>query len=154
MIERGAGLIKVSVNGQRPNGEYYGIMGPGMLGAAVRTAHEDIFKVAAHCIGAEGALQAAKAGVDSIEPGIHLEGETVRMMAENGIFYVPTMSPFNMPDHLNGVSEVSAADQASRLGMRDSNQASFRRAMEAVKIATRTYAGGSQAGHGLIVREI
>ena len=151
MIERGAGLIKVGVNGQRPNGEYYGIMGPGMLGAAVRTTHEDIFKVAAHCIGAEGALQAAG---DSIEPGIHLEGETVRMMAENGIFYVPTMSPFNMPDHLNGVSEVSAADQASRLGMRDSNQASFRRAMEAVKIAPGTYAGGSQAGHGLIVREI
>ena len=26
-IERGAGLIKVGVNGQRPNGEYYGTMG-------------------------------------------------------------------------------------------------------------------------------
>ena len=109
-MKGGVGLIKVGVNGQRPNGEYYGTMGPDVLGA-------------------EGALQAAEAGVDSIEHGIHLEGETVGMMAENGTFYVPTMSPFNMPDHLSGVSGVSAADQASRLGMRDSNQASFRRAM-------------------------
>ena len=69
MIERGAGLIKVGVNGQRPNGEYYGIMGPGMLGAAVRTAHEDIFKVAAHCIGARVRCRQRRQGSTPLSPG-------------------------------------------------------------------------------------
>jgi imidazolonepropionase-like amidohydrolase len=155
MIERGAGLIKVGVNGQRPNGEYYGAMGPDVLGAAVRTAHDAGLKIAAHCIGAEGALQAAEAGVDSIEHGTHLEGETVRVMAQNGTYYVPTMSPFNMPAHLTDISGMSAADQASRDELRESNRASLRRAMDAgVRIATGTDAGGSHARHGFIVREI
>jgi imidazolonepropionase-like amidohydrolase len=153
MIERGAGLIKVGVNGQNPDGSYYGAMGPDVLSAAVRTAHEAGLKIAAHCIGAEGAFQAAEAGVDSIEHGTHLEGETVRLMAQNGTYYVPTMSPFNMPEHLSQM--MSPESRTSRDEMRDSNLASLQRALQAgVKIATGTDAGGSHARHGFIVREI
>ncbi len=155
MIERGAGLIKVGVNGQRPDGEYYGTMGTDVLGAAVRTAHDAGLKIAAHAIGAEGARQAVEAGVDSIEHGTHLDEGTVRLMAEKGTYYVPTMSPWNMSNELIKISGMSPEDNANRLEMRENNLASFRRAMQAgVKIATGTDAGGSHARHGFIVREI
>ena len=155
MIELGAGLIKVGANGRRPDGEFYGTIGVEILEAAANTAHEAGLKIAAHCLGAEAARQAAEAGVDSIEHGTHLEGETVRLMAEKGVYYVPTMSPWVMPRHLEEISEASAEAIAFREGMRDANRASFRRAMDAgVKIATGTDAGGSHARHGFIVHEI
>ena len=88
-IEMGAGLIKVGANGRRPDGEYYGSLGPEVLSAAVRTAHGGGLKIAAHCIGFEASRQAVEAGIDSIEHGIHLEEETVSLMARQGTYLVP-----------------------------------------------------------------
>ncbi len=155
MIDKGAGLIKVGANGRRPNGELYGSLGLDVLDAAIRTAHEAGLKIAAHCLGAEASRQAVEAGIDSVDHGTHLEEETVRLMAEKGTYYVPTMSPWNMPEYLMVQSGMSPEDRNNRLEMRESSRASFRRAMQAgVKIATGTDAGGSHARHGFIAREI
>ena len=155
MIDRGAGLIKVGANGRRANGEWYGTLGPDVLDAAVRTAHEAGLKIAAHCVGAEASRQAVEAGIDSVEHGTHLEEETVRLMAEKGTYLVPTMSPWSMPEYLLDQSGMSPEERAFRLELKESSLASFQRALQAgVKIATGTDAGGSHARHGFIAREI
>ncbi|MBQ9941541.1 MAG: amidohydrolase family protein [Christensenellaceae bacterium] len=49
-------------------------------------------KVAAHATGGLSAKYAAKAGVASVEHGYYLDEETLDIMAEKGIAYVPTMA--------------------------------------------------------------
>ena len=154
-IEMGAGLIKVGANGRRPNGDYYGSLGPEVLEAAVRAAHGSGLKIAAHCIGFEASRQATEAGIDSIEHGTHLEEDTVRQMAERGTYLVPTLSTWDIRERLdrqNGIPTVQVADNLDR---KESSLASFRRAMQAgVRIATGTDAGGSPVRHGIVAREI
>ena len=158
MIERGAGLIKVGANGQEggwAQGEFYGTLGPEVLGQAVKTAHDAGLKIAAHCLGAEACRQAVEAGIDSVDHGTHLDEETVRLMVQKGTYLVPTLSPWNMPEHLWEKAEMSAREREFTLQMKDSVHESFRRAMNVgVKIASGTDAGGSWARHGFIAREI
>ena len=162
MIDRGAGLIKVGANASKPSeglpvyfGEYYASLGPDVMDAAVRTAHEAGLKIAAHCLGFEASRQAVEARIDSVEHGIHLEEETVRLMAERRTYLVPTLSSLNMPEYLLEQSGMSPEAIAFFLDLRESSRASFQRAMQGgVKIATGTDAGGSHARHGFIVREV
>ncbi len=51
-------------------------------------------RVAAHCQSADGALNAARAGIDSIEHGMGMPEECVPLMAEHGTAYVPTLTAF------------------------------------------------------------
>ena len=46
----------------------------------------------AHCNGAQTAIAAAEAGVDSIDHGAYLNGEALHAMKENGVVWVPTLS--------------------------------------------------------------
>ncbi|MGQ0383813.1 MAG: amidohydrolase family protein [Gammaproteobacteria bacterium] len=62
------------------------------LAAIVSTAHDYGMKVAAHAHGTEGMKRAVKAGVDSIEHGTLMDDEIMRMMKQNGIYLVPTIS--------------------------------------------------------------
>jgi imidazolonepropionase-like amidohydrolase len=108
-IRAGADLIKVMSTGgyARPKMKInHDIMpdSPQMtveeLTAVVAEAHQRGKKVAAHCNGLTGVWRAAQAGVDSIEHGqfndVKEEGvqETLEMMAEKGIYLVPTLSAF------------------------------------------------------------
>jgi imidazolonepropionase-like amidohydrolase len=51
--------------------------------------------VMAHAHGAEGAHAAVRAGVRSIEHGTYLTDETLRLMAQMGTFFVPTVDIVN-----------------------------------------------------------
>ena len=108
-IRAGADLIKVMSTGgyARPKMKInHDIMpdSPQMtvaeIQAVVMEAHQRGKKVAAHCNGLIGVRRAALAGVDSIEHGqfndIGEDGvqETLEMMAEKGIYLVPTLSAF------------------------------------------------------------
>ena len=151
LLDMGAGLIKVGANGTKPNGEFYGSLGPNVLAAVVQAAHEGGVKIAAHCLGFEASRQAVEAGIDSVEHGTHLDEETVRLMAKRGTFYVPTLSPWYTPNHLAPDNERNEF----REYMMDSARASFRSAMNAgVRIATGTDAGGSHVRHGFVAKEI
>ena len=155
MIDRGAGLIKIGANGSAKDGDWPCALGPDVLAAAVKTAHDAGLKIAAHSWGTETCLQAAQAGVDSIEHGTHLSDETVRVMAENGTYLVPTMSPWHMYDYLKDQVGMTREQREFRDGMWETVRASFKRALNAgVKIACGSDAGGSHSRHGFISREI
>ncbi|HHY34274.1 MAG TPA: amidohydrolase family protein [Firmicutes bacterium] len=94
-VKAGADLVKLLVTG--------GVMSeasvPGVqhmsyeeISAAVEEAHRLGRRVAAHAQGTRGIKEAVKAGVDSIEHGHFLDQEAVDMMAEKGVYYVPTFA--------------------------------------------------------------
>jgi imidazolonepropionase-like amidohydrolase len=60
--------------------------------AACDVAHNKGLKVCAHIGAASAAKLAVKAGLDCVEHGYLLDQEVVDMMAEGGVFYVPTMT--------------------------------------------------------------
>ena len=62
------------------------------LSVIVETAAERGIPVAAHAHGDEGAQDAVRAGVRSIEHGTYLSDETLRLMAERGTYLVPTVA--------------------------------------------------------------
>ncbi|NEU06955.1 amidohydrolase family protein [Flavihumibacter sp. R14] len=60
--------------------------------AVITTAKDYGFKVAAHAHGAEGMKRAIRAGITSIEHGTFMDDEAIRLMKENGTYYVPTIT--------------------------------------------------------------
>ena len=58
----------------------------------IHIAHGEGFAVMAHCNGARTAEAAALAGVDSVEHGAYLDGDSLAAMTENGTVWVPTIS--------------------------------------------------------------
>ncbi|HXY00735.1 MAG TPA: amidohydrolase family protein [Candidatus Limnocylindrales bacterium] len=61
------------------------------LNALVDEAHALRLKVAAHCHGSEAAKRAIRAGVSSLEHGSFFDDETLDMMKEHGVYFVPTL---------------------------------------------------------------
>jgi imidazolonepropionase-like amidohydrolase len=62
------------------------------LAATVDEANKAGLWVAAHAHGDEGAAAAVRAGVHSIEHGTFLGDETLRLMKEKGVYFVPTIA--------------------------------------------------------------
>jgi len=58
--------------------------------AAVEVAHHNGLRVASHSR-EPATYRSVQAGVDSIEHGYGLKDETIKLMAEKGTFYVPTI---------------------------------------------------------------
>lgn len=63
---------------------------PDEIKAAVETAHQRGLRVCAHS-GEPTAYQSVQAGVDCLEHGYGLKDETIKLMAEKNVFYVPTI---------------------------------------------------------------
>lgn len=57
----------------------------------VHIAHEEGFAVMSHTNGIYGARAAIEAGVDSLEHGNYMDGETISMLAESHTVWVPTL---------------------------------------------------------------
>jgi imidazolonepropionase-like amidohydrolase len=97
-------------------------------------------KVACHAYGGDGLRSCIEAGVDSIEHGIDLDDQSVKMMVEKGIYYVPTLY----------IYYYGAQYQPSNQKLANLHAESFRRALvHGVRIAFGTDVGvvphGSQA---------
>src|SRR5258708_8375391 len=60
--------------------------------AAVQEAHDAGKKTAAHACGSVSIRRCINAGIDSIEHGNYLSRENADLMAERGIFLVPTLA--------------------------------------------------------------
>ncbi|MBI4312409.1 MAG: amidohydrolase family protein [Chloroflexi bacterium] len=154
-VARGAGLIKVGATGTTHDGRQTATLGPQVLEAAVRTAHEAGLKIAAHCTGYEGSRQAVEAGVDSIEHGFYLDDATVRLMAQKGTYLVPTMSTWDERLRIGRMLGEDAKALAAAEERAAESRASFKRALRAgVKVAAGSDAGGSAARHGMLAREV
>jgi len=80
------GVLSLAKSGQAP------LFTDEELAAVVQTAKDYGLKVTAHAHGDEGMKRAIKAGVVSIEHGTFMSDDTIRLMKERGVYYVPTIS--------------------------------------------------------------
>jgi imidazolonepropionase-like amidohydrolase len=142
----GADLIKVTATGgvlsqaaSGQNSQYT----EDELRAAVTTAKDYGFRVAAHAHGAEGMKRALRAGVDSIEHGTLMDDEVITLFKKTGGWYVPTISAGRyVADKAKVPNYYSALVQPKAAAIGPQLQATFARAHKAgVKIAFGTDAG-------------
>ncbi|MEW6425311.1 MAG: amidohydrolase family protein [Bacillota bacterium] len=97
LVAAGVDQIKVLVSGIVSFTEY-GRVGPPQfspeeLAFLVARAHRAGLKVMAHASSDLAVVSSARAGVDSIEHGYFMSRATLRMLAELGISWVPTVVP-------------------------------------------------------------
>ena len=107
-IHFGATVIKLVIDDQRY------IYSVDDLKFAVEEAHAAGLKLAAHAWTAAGALNAAKAGVDSIEHGVFITDEALAIAKQNNVALVPI--PF---------TEADAAASGEPGGNKESNEKMF-----------------------------
>ena len=100
--------------------------------------------VAAHAYGGEGAKNAIRGGVRSIEHGMMLDDEALKLMVERGTYWVPTLSVY-FPQNEEDNTELSQRIVASHKNV-------FQKAMKmGVRIAFGTDVGAFE--HGTSARE-
>jgi len=97
ILKEGADWIKLCVSGGLAGihkGDHPSIVEftPKEVRAAVEEAHKRGRKVMVHGMAADSVKMAVDAGVDCIEHGNLLDDEAIRMMADHGVSFVPTMS--------------------------------------------------------------
>src|SRR5213594_3770376 len=155
---RGADLIKVALagwnEGARPQGRPEIPFDAKLLSVAVEEAHRANFKIACHANDAASCHIAARAGVDSLEHGMFLEGDDLKAMSDNKTILVPTMSVWDaMLYYAHAVGWPEARKKRAE-DLREGSRKAVAQAMEAgVQLALGTDAGGGAARHGRIARE-
>jgi imidazolonepropionase-like amidohydrolase len=154
MVRAGADVIKCATTGgasSRPgHGPKDAAFNLDEMQALVDEAHALGRRVMCHALGGPGLRTAIEAGVDSVEHGCYLDEdpELIAMMAEKGIFFVPTFTVYIFhrevsPPHVR----VRGRD------LEPHHIESVHRALEAgVKVGAGTDAGGHQ--HQINAREL
>ncbi|NDL56721.1 amidohydrolase family protein [Phytoactinopolyspora mesophila] len=93
-IRGGADLIKVCISGGIA-GEHEHIHTPQLaddeMSAVIDVAHDWGRKVTAHAGPADSVRRAVELGLDCVEHGYELDDDVTRLMAERGVWYVPTI---------------------------------------------------------------
>jgi imidazolonepropionase-like amidohydrolase len=116
------------------------------LKAAADAAHSLGKKVAVHSYGPDGARDAARAGVDSIEHATDLDDATLTEMARRGIFYVPTI------DHNRYYLENTARTPEDKQSLNDFINRNLETAKRAVKAGVK-FGMGSDGGAVAMIGE-
>ena len=95
--EEGADFIKIMVSGILDFAHAGTLTEDGLPREDIRymidTAHDAGFAVMAHCNGDETCRFALEAGVDSLEHGFFMEDESLSLLAERQIPWLPTFAP-------------------------------------------------------------
>ncbi len=154
MVRAGAEVIKCATTGgasSRPgHGPKDHAFNRDEMEALVEEAHSHGRRVMCHALGGPGLRIAVEAGVDSIEHGCYLDEdpELIPMMAEKGIFFVPTLTVYVFH------RERSAPHMQERGRILQSHHIeSIQRALQAgVPIIAGTDAGSHE--HGINAREL
>ncbi|MFJ7217794.1 amidohydrolase family protein [Amycolatopsis sp. NPDC098790] len=154
VVRAGADVIKIASSGgvmsprDNPRHAHYGA---DELEIAVAEAAAAGLGVMAHAQGANGIKNALRAGVRSIEHGIHLDDEAIDLLLERDAFLVPTLSaPLSVIEAAANGARLTEASLAKAHAVLEAHANSFRRAVEAgVKIAMGTDAVGSAPGRNL-----
>jgi imidazolonepropionase-like amidohydrolase len=150
-LKAGADVIKVMATGavmapgERPGASQFTLE---EISAAAEEAHKVGRKMAAHAHGSTGILTAVQAGADTIEHGSLLckSPEAIRLMAERGVFLVPTLATSTMTTH---GAEIPAFMAENDRNLGDAPQHSVRAALAAgIPIAMGTDAGVPFVRHG------
>jgi imidazolonepropionase-like amidohydrolase len=99
------------------------------INAIVEEAHKKGRKVSCHAFGGEGLRNCLNAGVESIEHGVELEDADIKLMAQKGIYLVPTLYHYQL-DRERDMKKYAGHSVA------EVSEPSFQRALAAgVKIA-------------------
>jgi imidazolonepropionase-like amidohydrolase len=154
MVRAGADVIKCATTGGASSRPGHGPKDPAFtleeMRALVDEAHLLGRRVMCHALGGPGLRTAIEAGVDSIEHGCYLDEdpELIAMMAEKGIFFVPTFTVYVFH------REVSPPHVRERgRDLQPHHIESLHRALEAgVKVGAGTDAGGHM--HNINAREL
>ncbi len=150
-LKAGANVIKVMATGavmtpgEEPGASQFTL---DEMRAAAEEAHKVGRKMAAHAHGSAGILTAVQAGADTIEHGSLLcdSPEAMRLMAERGVFLVPTLAAGIMSQHAKDIPAFTAEKDRRLLA---AHYRSVRLALEAgVPIAMGTDAGVPFVRHG------
>ncbi|HEX3590017.1 MAG TPA: amidohydrolase family protein [Pseudonocardiaceae bacterium] len=123
------------------------------LAVVAREAHNAGRRVASHAIGNAGIRNALRAGIDSIEHGMHLDDETLQLALDKGAFLVPTLVAVarivESRDHIPSWVVEKAEREAER------GRASFVAAVRSgMKIAAGTDAGTPFNRHDDLAHEL
>ena len=151
-LANGADLIKIYIDHRRR-----GTPNPDMLTAwptfsfdEVKTIVEEAAKVdakvAAHVYTSQAAQTAIRTGIASLEHGIYLDDATFKMMAEKGVYWVPTLMAYMqfMDD-----PKVTAERRRLMTGTTERHKEAFQRALKLpVKIAFGSDLDGNQETAG------
>lgn len=143
LIRGGADVIKICTTngGVWPRRDYLPAhFRDDELEAVMSAARTAGLPVAAHANGADGARNAARFGVDSIEHGTYLDQETVDIMAANGTWLVPTLARhLGILDKADVAEHVGEEKLAVARKVGEAHEASFSLARAAgVRIAMGT----------------
>jgi imidazolonepropionase-like amidohydrolase len=115
IIKYGADVIKICATGgvlskgDDPNAAQYTLE---EMKAIVADAHRLGRKVAAHAHGAQGAIWASEAGVDSVEHGHLMNDAAIATLKKNGTYLVPTL--YLMDWQKDNAKEANLPDYAKR----------------------------------------
>lgn len=95
--EEGADFIKIMIGGLLDFSVYGRLTEEGLskeeIQEMITFAHQEGMAVMAHGNGDKPVQAAVEAGVDSLEHGNYLEEETLQMLAESSVVWVPTFAP-------------------------------------------------------------
>jgi len=158
VIRWGADCIKVATTGgvgSPRGGPTIGQFTLEELNAIVDEAHRAKKPVLVHAHGGEGLRMCIEAGVDSIEHGAYATDADLKLMAERGIWLVPTLSvSYRMLELMEHDPRSLPAYTSERLpAIAEARRKSFKRAVElGVPIAMGTDAGA--LGHGRNTEEL
>ena len=147
----GADLIKITSTGGIMSQQARGLgqhLSDEELTAIVTAAHGLGLKVAAHAHGGAGVAASVRAGVDSIEHGTWLDGDTAKLMAKQGTWLVPTLG-------LLDTRKETDATPAVRAKMAEARRVAGRNIRLAVQYKVK-FAFGTDAGvspHGENARQ-
>jgi len=156
-VKAGADLVKLMATG--------GVMTPGVepgsaqfteeeLRAGIEEAHKAGRRTATHAQGAQGILNALRAGIDSIEHGFYLTDEAIKIMLERRVPYVPTLSALYHIEKHGVAAGIPAFAVEKTLRIKAAHLDSVRRAREAgVQVAMGTDAGTPFNLHGGNLKE-
>lgn len=120
-----------------------------LMKAVAHAVHEAGGRVAVHCQSAAGSLNAALAGVDSIEHGMGMPEEAVAALAAGGGAYVPTLTAFAQ----SAPRARARGTERSKLWLRG-YEAMVLRAGDAHEAGVTVLAGTDSAPFGNVAEEV
>jgi imidazolonepropionase-like amidohydrolase len=125
-----------------------------ILKEAIRAAHDNGARVTAHVFGEDALPGLIKAGIDCIEHGTGVTGDTIAMMLEHGTALVPTL--INI-ENFPGIAEAAEKYPVYAKHIRDLYASCRDRVGAAREAGVQIYAGtdaGGMIAHGRIADEI
>jgi len=153
-IERGAKVVKLmATSSAYSSTEGAQEMTRDEIEAAVEVAGMKDVPVAAHAEGKEGIVACAEAGVDSVEHAKYADEEAARALAENDVFWVPTLKASRMSlRHPDRVSDAKL-EKAERVVERQKDVVDLFDEY-GVRVAVGSDAGTSYNNHGENAEEL